>query len=108
MSWDDHYTLLLGIPRILQLLITVAENLGGLLLIFGFLTPLWAIIFIGDMLVVICAVKIPSGLPYVGTGGKSWEIEAHLLLASIVLLICGPGRFSIDALIVAWRERRSA
>jgi uncharacterized membrane protein YphA (DoxX/SURF4 family) len=60
------------------------------------------------MLVVICAVKIPSGLPYVGTGGKSWEIEAHLLLASIVLLICGPGRFSIDALIVAWRERRSA
>jgi putative oxidoreductase len=108
MSWDDHYTLLLGIPRILQLLITVAENLGGLLLIFGFLTPLWAIIYIGDMLVVICAVKAPSGLPYVGPGGKSWEIEAHLLLAAIVLLICGPGRFSIDALILSRLRRRSA
>jgi putative oxidoreductase len=107
MSWDDHYALLSGIPPILQLIITVAENLGGLLLVFGFLTPLWAFIYICDMLVVICAIKVPQGLPYVGTGGKSWEIEAHLLLAAIVLLICGPGRFSVDAAIVAWQERRS-
>jgi putative oxidoreductase len=100
MSWDDNYALLPGIPRIIQLIVTVAENFGGLMLVIGFLTPLWACIYICDMLVVICAIKIPSGLPYVGSGGKSFEIEAHLLLASIVLLITGPGRFSVDSLIV--------
>jgi putative oxidoreductase len=107
MSWDDTYTLLPGIPRILQLIITIAENFGGLMLVFGFLTPLWAIIYICDMLVVIVGVKAHMGLPYVGAGGKSWEIEAHLLLAAVVLLITGPGRFSVDAAIVAWRERAS-
>jgi putative oxidoreductase len=108
MSWDDTYTPFQGIPAILQLIVTIAENFGGFLLIFGFLTPLWTCIYICDMLVVICLVKAPLGMTYVGAAGKSWEIEAHLLLASIVLLICGPGRFSIDALIVAWRERSTA
>jgi putative oxidoreductase len=108
MSWDDTYTPFTGIPAILQLIVTIAENLGGFLLIFGFLTPLWSIIYVCDMFVVICLVKAPMGMTYVGAAGKSWEIEAHLLLAAIVLLLCGPGRFSIDALIVAWRERSSA
>jgi putative oxidoreductase len=101
MSWDDSYALLPGVPRIIQLIITIAENLGGLLLIFGFLTPLWCFIYVFDMLGVICLVKAHMGLPYVGAGGKSWEIEAHLLLASVVLLICGPGRYSIDAFIAS-------
>jgi putative oxidoreductase len=108
MSWDDTYTPFTGIPAILQLIVTIAENVGGFLLIFGFLTPLWSIIYVCDMLVVICLVKAPHGMTYVGAAGKSWEIEAHLLLAAIVLLLCGPGRFSMDAAIVAWRERRSA
>jgi putative oxidoreductase len=108
MSWDDTYAPFQGIPAILQLIVTIAENVGGFLLIFGFLTPLWSIIYICDMFVVICLVKAPLGMTYVGAAGKSWEIEAHLLLAAIVLLICGPGRFSIDAAIVAWRERSSA
>jgi putative oxidoreductase len=108
MSWDDTFTPLMGIPHILQLIVTIAENFGGLMLIFGFLTPLWTCIYICDMLVVICIVKAPSGLPYVGAGGKSWEIEGHLLMASIVLLITGPGRYSVDAALVAWRKRSTA
>lgn len=108
MSWDDTYTPFTGIPPILQLIVTIAENFGGFVLIFGFLTPLWSLIFVCDMLVVICLVKAPLGMTYVGAAGKSWEIEAHLLLAAIVLLICGPGRFSIDAAFAMWRDRRTA
>src|ERR1700678_2400716 len=62
MSWDDTFTPFTGIPGILQLIVTIAENVGGFLLIFDFLTPLWACIYVCDMLVVICLVKGPMGM----------------------------------------------
>jgi putative oxidoreductase len=108
MTWGDDYTLLPGIPHVLQLLVTVTENIGGPMIILGVLTPLIALMQLCDVSVVILAVKAAHGLPYVGPQGKSWEIEAHLALAAIILLLCGPGRYSIDAFFVAWRERRSA
>jgi putative oxidoreductase len=106
MSWADDFKALPGIPAILQLCVTVAENVGGPLLILGFLTPLWAIMQIVDMLVVILVVKGPR-MPYYGPGGRSWELESHLLLGALVLLICGPGMYSIDSAIVRWREGRA-
>ena len=105
MTWGDHFAPFPGVPHVLQLCVTIAENVGGAALILGVLTPLFAFMQICDMSVVIFAVKGAHGMGYVGPQGKSWEIEAHLLTASLVLLICGPGRFSIDAAFVAWRER---
>jgi len=108
MSWGDDFPPLPHIPHILQLCVTIAENAGGPALIIGLLTPLFAFMQIIDVGVVIFAVKAAHGMPFVGPQGKSWEIEAHLLIGSLVVLICGPGRYSIDAAFVAWRERRAA
>jgi putative oxidoreductase len=105
MSWGDDFSPLPGIPHILQLCVTIAENVGGPAIILGVLTPLFALMQFIDVGVVIFAVKAAHGMPYVGPQGKSWEIEAHLFLAALILLICGPGRYSIDAAIVAWRTR---
>ncbi|HEY5339602.1 MAG TPA: DoxX family protein [Candidatus Aquilonibacter sp.] len=106
MSWGDDFTPFPGVPHILQLCVTIAENVGGPALILGVLTPLFTFMQICDVGVVIFAVKAAHGMPYVGPQGKSWEIEAHLLIGSLVVLICGPGLYSIDAAFVAWRERR--
>ena len=105
MSWGDDFAPFPGVPHILQLCVTIAENVGGPALVLGVVTPLFAFMQICDVGVVIFAVKAAHGMPYVGPQGKSWEIEAHLLIGSLVILICGPGRYSIDAAVVAWRER---
>ncbi len=107
MTWGDGYALLPGIPHVLQLCVTIAENVGGPAIILGLLTPLFAFMQLCDVGVVIVGVKAAHGLPYVGPQGKSWEIEAHLFLAALILLLCGPGRYSLDAMLVAWRERRT-
>jgi putative oxidoreductase len=103
MSWDTATGPLPGVPGILQLVIVCAETFGGCCIILGFLTPLFAFLQTCDMIVVVFVVKILGhALPYVGTkasGGASYEIEAHLLVGALALLLCGPGIFSIDALL---------
>jgi putative oxidoreductase len=98
MSWDTGHGPLPGVPAWLQLIIVTAETLGGWCLIFGFLTPLFAFLQTCDMIVVVFVVQLGRGLPYVGPG-RSYEIEAHLLAGALAILLCGPGIFSVDALL---------
>jgi putative oxidoreductase len=105
MSWDGPTGPLPGVPGFLQLIICIAENVGGWCIIFGLLTPLFALIQACDMLVVVFIVKMGHGLPYVGTG-RTYEIEAHLLAGALILLLCGPGMFSLDAALMSLMKRR--
>ena len=108
MSWADHFPIMPGIPPILQLCVVVAENAGGVAIILGLLTPLFALMQACDMSVVILGIAVAHGWPYTGNGARNWETEAHLLIASVVLVLCGPGRYSIDAVIAALSDRRLA
>jgi putative oxidoreductase len=105
MSWDGPTGPLPGVPAILQLIICVAENVGGWCLIAGLLTPLFALILTCDMIVAVFVVKMGHGLPFVGKG-PSYEVEAHLLAGALILLLCGPGLYSLDAALLSLFKRR--
>jgi putative oxidoreductase len=105
MSWDGPTGPLPGVPGILQLIICFAENIGGWCIIAGLLTPLFAFLLSCDMFVVVFIVKMGHGLPYVAKG-PTYEIEAHLLAGALILLLCGPGLYSIDAVLKSvWKRR---
>jgi putative oxidoreductase len=107
MSWDGAHGPLPGVPGWLQLIVAVAETFGGWCIIFGFLTPLFAFLQVCDMLVVVFAVEIIGrGLPFAGPGGRSYEVEAHLLAGALAILLCGPGSFSIDGVLARIGNRR--
>jgi uncharacterized membrane protein YphA (DoxX/SURF4 family) len=57
------------------------------------------------MFVVVFIVKMGHGLPYVGQG-RTYEVESHLLAGALILLLCGPGMYSLDAVLMNLRRRR--
>lgn len=106
----------LKMPIYLCLLSAYSMFLGGFCLIVGFLTPLVCLTLIGSMLFAL-VLEITQGLPFVaidpylipegeyeGADGKgeppSQEKAFIFNLMLMVLLIFGPGAFSIDAWIL--------
>jgi uncharacterized membrane protein YphA (DoxX/SURF4 family) len=92
------------------------EIIGGLLLLTGLATRLIAIPFIFEMIVAILSTKIgiylgtsplplPPAPPKIGPWAVLHEIRADYaqILTTLFLLINGPGRWSLDALL----QRRS-
>jgi putative oxidoreductase len=86
-------------PGPIQALAVLAEFGGGIALIFGFLTPLFAFLLAGTMVVALAKVHLPHGDPFVSTGGPSFEPAAGYLAQMIMFLLVGPGRLSLDALL---------
>lgn len=93
----------LGIGSTLSLALAVgAEFFCALALVAGFLTRLQTIPLIITMLVATFLVnvgKIPEGQNSIGAIIKPLELSGLYLLGYITLLLAGPGRFSVDALI---------
>src|ERR1043166_281438 len=97
------------------------EIIGGILIISGLLTRAIAIPFIIEMLVAMASTKIPMFLgtsplplppvpPQVGFWAVLHEIRSeYAQLASCgFLLLAGPGRWSVDALMAKWRATEPA
>ncbi|MFO1518418.1 MAG: DoxX family protein [bacterium] len=95
--------------------IGMLEIVGGLLILFGFLTRAIAVPFIIEMIVAILSTKIrlylgtsplppPPSPPVLGIWAVLHEIRSEYaqLLSVIFLLIAGPGTASIDSVL----ERR--
>ena len=82
--------------------IGVAETLGGLALIGGFLTQLAAIglgiIMIGALYLKIAVWHAPFYEP--GKGG--WEIDMVLLAAAACFVLSGAGGISVDGMLGWW------
>ena len=95
----------------------VIEIVGGILLITGLLTRLISIPFIIEMLVAMLSTKIslylgtsplplPPVPPQIGVWAVLHEVRSEYaqLMTTIFLLIVGPGRWSLDALLARKRK----
>ncbi len=92
------------VPGFLQGLSTLAEFGGGLGIILGLLTPLVALGLTCNMLVALFMVHVPKGDVFVGKA--SFEPAADYLAVALLLLLTGPGAWSLDALWVPAIFRR--
>lgn len=89
-----------GVPSFIQALAALAEFGGGIALVLGLLTPLAALGIVCQMLGALFMVHFPMGHPFVAaTGGPSYELPLVYLALAILLLVMGPGRWSLDALL---------
>jgi putative oxidoreductase len=101
------FTEKMGIPAFLAYLAVFSQFMGGLALIFGFMTRIAALGIAADMIVAIFLVHLPNGLFMNWYGSQKGEgFEFHLLATAIALtlVIAGGGMLSIDRSIAASRE----
>jgi putative oxidoreductase len=110
----------LGIPfaHFTAAFVGYLEIFGGLLLLTGLMTRAIAIPFVAEMIVAILSTKIPLYLgtsplplppapPQVGFWAVLHEVRSEYaqILTVIFLLINGPGKWSLDAVLQrAWRK----
>jgi len=78
-------------PTLFAWLVTIAELIGGALLIVGLLTRLVTLPLIANLVGAIILVKADQGMPAAG-------IDIALLAGLAALLLIGPGRLSLDRL----------
>ncbi len=84
--------------------LVIAQELGGgLLLAFGFLTPLAALAVTSSMVVAVALVHWKNGF-WISKGG--FEFNLALSAGAIALAATGPGRFSIDRAL-GWDDNLS-
>jgi putative oxidoreductase len=108
------------LPHFTADFVACLEIFGGLLLLSGLLTRLIAIPFIFEMIVAILSTKIslylgtsplplPPAPPKIGIWAVLHEVRSEYaqLLTVVFLMINGPGRWSLDALLRARQENPS-
>jgi putative oxidoreductase len=97
----------MGIPAVLAFLAIMAESVGAVALIAGFLTRVAALGVGTNMVVAIFMVHLPNGFFMNWAGNKQGEgFEYHLLVIAIALalIIKGGGRWSFDRMLSAQKE----
>jgi putative oxidoreductase len=67
-------------------------------LIAGFLTRLASLGLLATMATAV-SFHVQKGDPFFAQGGPSYELAAVYLACSVVFLLLGPGRFSLDAMM---------
>lgn len=98
----DMFTHQMGIPALFAFLAIMAEGLGSLGLISGFLTRIAALGIGVEMTVAVLMVHLPNGFFMNWLGNQKGEgIEFHILVfaLALALILKGGGRWSIDRLI---------
>lgn len=93
-----------AMPGIFQALAALSEFGGGLAWILGAITPLASFGILCTMTVAVHFHAVVRSDPFVNPKGASYELALVYLLVALLLILAGPGRFSVDALL--WRRRR--
>ncbi len=92
---DEFAGMLTGLgvaaPTLFAWLVTIAELVGGVLLVLGLLTRLVTLPLIATLVGAVVLVKADLGMPEAG-------IDIALLAGLAALLLLGPGRLSLDRL----------
>jgi putative oxidoreductase len=84
-------------PAVFQLLAAVSEFGGGFALIIGLVTRLSALGIFCTMAVAVYFQRFLYGQPFISnSGGMSYELASVFLCTSLLFVINGPGRFSLD------------
>ncbi len=87
-----------AIPPFFQSLAAVSEFGGGIAWMLGALTPFFSFGAACTMTVAVWTHAVVRGDPFVGKGA-SYEPALLFLSIALLLILAGPGRYSIDALI---------
>lgn len=98
----DFFTTQLGIPSVLAFLVIMAESVGAMMLIVGFGGRVAAFGIACVMVGAIWLVHLPYGFFMNWFGKQSGEgYEYHLLALAIsmVLMIAGSGKWSVDQVL---------
>jgi putative oxidoreductase len=90
------------LPEVTAYLVTALELGGGILLIAGFLTRLWALLIAIEMVFTTLLVKVDVGL--IGAQGAGAELDLVILGGCLVLFALGPGTFSLDRVLGIERD----
>ncbi|HLU34394.1 MAG TPA: DoxX family protein [Thermomicrobiales bacterium] len=84
------------LPDVTAVIVTFVELIGGAFLIAGALTRIVGVLLAIDMAGAFFIVHVENGF-FVSNGG--FELVLLLGLAALSLVIAGPGRFSVDAML---------
>lgn len=86
----------LGVPApdLVAPLLATAELVGGVMLIVGLATRVWAIIIALVLVGAIFLVKVDLGL--IADSGVGAELDVALLAGSVAILLLGPGKLAAD------------
>lgn len=88
------------VPGVLQALAAVSEFGGGMAWMLGLLTPLASFGLACTMTVAVWTHANVLHDPFVSLqGGRSYELAAAYLCVAVLLLLAGPGRFSLDKIV---------
>jgi putative oxidoreductase len=86
------------IPVYMAAAAAYTQLVGGFLLILGLLTPIAGIAVAVTMVVAVSKLKT-RGEKFLDPEGHSWESAGFYLVASIVIVLMGPGAYSLDRLL---------
>lgn len=89
--WKD-YLIGFGLPPELQIPVALAETIGGIFLIAGFMTRITGIIFSVILLDAIFHIRWEKGF-FISQGG--WDYDLALLAMVLFVLVTGSGKISI-------------
>lgn len=85
------------LPALAAWIVALVEFAGGLALILGVLSRVVALLATVDLLMAILLVKLQVGLIAEMGGGVGAELDLALIAGLLVILLVGPGRYSVDA-----------
>ncbi len=95
-----HEQLVIRPAKPMAILAGLAEFVGGMLVVAGFLTPLAALALIAVMVVAIVTVHLKNGF-FAASGG--YEFNLVLIAVAVALLLAGSGAYGIDAALeILW------
>lgn len=103
MKWNDidsvaswFASMNYPLPKLNAYMAAGTESLGVALLVFGFASRLISLPLIFIMLIAIFTVHMGNGWE---AGNNGFEIPFYYMIMLIVILVYGPGKYSLDSII---------